>query len=102
MTYEELLKALHLFGFHESDHLTIRRIKERHRTLLKQSHPDLCPQADAERIRNLNQAAGCIMEYVQSYRFSFSAEEFYRQNPEEHLRRQFAVDPVWGGSLEEK
>jgi hypothetical protein len=42
------------------------------------------------------------MDYVQSKRFSFTAEEFYRQIPEEHLRHQFSGDPVWAGHIEEK
>ena len=28
--------------------------------------------------------------------FSFTEEEFYEQNPEEQLRRQFMDDPLWG------
>lgn len=97
MTYDELLHALHLFGFHESDQLTIRRIKERHRTLLKNVHPDLHGDETTGQIRAVNEAARQIMDYVSSYRFSFSQEEFYRQRPDEHLRRQFASDPIWGG-----
>jgi hypothetical protein len=38
------------------------------------------------------------MSYLQTYRFCFSEEEFYRQNPDERLRAQFANDPVWGAS----
>ncbi|CAH2031612.1 molecular chaperone DnaJ [Trichlorobacter ammonificans] len=103
MTYDELLQALHLFGFHESDLLTIRRIKDRQRVLLKQSHPDLQGADSTERTRQINEAARLIMAYVNEYRFSFGREEFYRQCPEEHLRRQFAADPIWsGGSLEAK
>ncbi len=98
MTYEELLLALHIFGFHESDQLTIRRIKERHRALLKKVHPDLHGDAATEQTRALNEAARQIMDYVNSYRFSFSQEEFYRQRPDEYLRRQFAADPIWGNS----
>jgi hypothetical protein len=45
----------------------------------------------------LNSAASVLMSYLQSYRFSFSEEEFYRQNPDELLRMQFASDP-WGSS----
>jgi len=101
MTYQELMDALHLFGLHENDLLTIRRIKERHRALVKQFHPDH-GASDPEMIRRLNEAHRLLMDYLQSYRFSFSQEEFYRQNPEEHLKRQFSWDPVWSGRLEEK
>ncbi len=102
MTYAELKDALYLFGFHEDDLLTIKRIKQRHRSLVRKSHPDLHADVDPERIRRLNEAARIIMDYVQSYRFSFTSEEFYRQIPEEQLRHQFSWDPVWAGSLEEK
>lgn len=102
MTFAELKEALYLFGFHENDLLSIKRIKLRHRTLIRKAHPDLHADIDPERIRRLNEAAGIIMDYVQSYRFSFSQEEFYRQIPEEHLRHQFSGDPVWAGRIEEK
>jgi len=101
MTHQELKDALHLFGLHENDLLTIRRIKERHRALVKQHHPDH-GAADPEMIRRLNEAHRLLMDYLQNYRFSFSQDEFYRQNPEEHLKRQFSWDPVWSGRLEEK
>jgi len=101
VTYDELKAALHLFGLHENDLLTIRRIKERHRSLAKQHHPDQ-GGGDPEMIRQINAAHRLLMEYLQTYRFSFNEEEFYRQNPEEHLKRQFSWDPVWSGRLEEK
>lgn len=101
MTYDELKAALHLFGLHENDLLTIRRIKERHRSLVKQHHPDQGGN-DPGMIRQINAAHRLLMEYLHNYRFSFSEEEFYRQNPEEHLKRQFSWDPVWSGRLEEK
>lgn len=102
MTYTELKEALYIFGFHENDMLTIKRIKQRHRNLIKKAHPDIHQQADPESIRKLNEAAAIIMDYVNSYRFSFTMEEFYRQTPEEHLRYQYSWDPIWSGQLEEK
>jgi len=102
MTYSELQAALYVFGFHENDLLTIKRIKQRHRNLVRKAHPDLHAGVDAERIRKLNEAAKTIMDYVQSYRFSFTKEEFYRQTPDEHLKHQYSWDPIWAGKLEEK
>jgi hypothetical protein len=102
MTHDELKEALYLFGFHENDLLSIKRIKQRHRTLVRKIHPDLHANVDPERIRKLNEAAKIIMDYLQSYRFSFTAEEFYRQIPEEHMRLQYSWDPIWAGQLEEK
>ena len=102
MTYVELKDALYLFGFHENDLLTIKRIKQRHRNLVRKAHPDLHQHVDPARIRQLNEAVKIIMEYVNSYRFSFSQQEFYRQIPEEHLRHQYSWDPIWAGVLEER
>jgi hypothetical protein len=95
MTYDELKAALMVFGFSEHDRPTIAHIKRRHRELSKKYHPDL--QGEAHQMQSLNNAAAFLMTYLQSYRFSFSEEEFYRQNPDELLRMQFATDP-WGAS----
>ncbi len=102
MTHTELKDALYLFGFHENDLLTMKRIKQRHRSLVRKNHPDLHADADPDGIRKLNEAAKVIMDYIHSYRFSFTIEEFYRQIPEEHLRYQYAWDPIWAGQVEEK
>jgi hypothetical protein len=93
MTHAELKAALSVFGFSEHDQLTMAHIKRLHRELSRKYHPDL--QGEAHHMQNLNNAASILLSYLQSYRFSFSEEEFYRQNPDELLRRQFAKDP-WG------
>ena len=95
MTYDELKAALTVFGFSEHDQLTMAQVKRRHRELSKKYHPDL--QGDAHHMQNLNSASSLLMAYLISYRFSFSEEDFYRQNPDELLRMQFATDP-WGAS----
>ncbi|SDE06390.1 molecular chaperone DnaJ [Desulfuromonas thiophila] len=100
MTYDDLKKALHQFGFHESDRLSIRQIRQRHRQLVRKHHPDANSNADPEQIRQLNAAARLLMDYLQDYHFAFSAEEFYQQRPEERLRQQFSWDPVWAGKKE--
>ena len=93
MTHVELKAALTVFGFSEHDQLTMAHIKRRHRELSRKYHPDL--QGEAHRMQELNSAASILMSYLHSYRFSFSEDEFYRQSPDELLRRQFATDP-WG------
>ena len=93
MTHAELKAALSVFGFSEHDQLTMAHIKRRHRELSRKYHPDL--QGEAHHMQNLNNAASILMSYLHSYRFSFSEDEFYRQSPDELLRRQFATDP-WG------
>lgn len=95
MTYSEFKQALLLFELH--DGFTMAQFKSKHRELLKLHHPDAVPQAaGTEMIEQINAAYKIIADFVSNYRFSCSEEEFYRQNPEEQLRRQFMEDPVWG------
>jgi curved DNA-binding protein CbpA len=94
MTYAELEKALAVFNIPRR--ATMRQIKQRHRELVKLAHPDLPGGGDSERIRQINEAYRCLLDYCENYRFSFAEDEFLEQNPEERLRRQFAADPLWG------
>jgi hypothetical protein len=96
VTHAELKAALAVFGYTEHDELTMAQVKRRHRELSRRNHPDL--QGDAPAMQKINAAAAILMAYLTDYRFSFREEEFYRQNPDERLRMQFANDPVWGGS----
>jgi DnaJ-class molecular chaperone len=94
MTYEDLQAAVRLFGL--SARATLKQINQRHRELAKRYHPDH-GAGDDRKMAEISEAARVLREYCQKYRFCFSEEEFYEQNPEERLRRQFAADPVWGG-----
>lgn len=96
MTYEELVKALHVFGFTERERLTMSQVRRRHRELIKANHPDRNDVALKD-MQRINAAATVVLEYLDSYHLSFSEEEFYRQFPEERLKMQFSDDPVWGG-----
>lgn len=98
MTYEDLKASLAIFGFDERDQLTLAQVKRRHRELVKASHPDVASDAIAQNMQRINASASFLFAYLQSYRFTFSEDEFYRQNPDERLRMQFANDPVCGGS----
>jgi hypothetical protein len=95
MTYDDLKAALDTFGFSRHDLLTMAQVKRKHRELSKSNHPDLSPVSDPHTMQSINASAAILLEYLRSYRFSFSEEEFYRQNPDELLRNQFATDP-WG------
>ncbi|MDT8441616.1 MAG: J domain-containing protein [Desulfuromonadales bacterium] len=100
MTYRDLQESLQLFGLGER--ATLRQIKARHRELVKAHHPDRQPQADDDRIRQINRAYALLRDYCENYRFCFSEEEFLEQQPAERLRRQFGWDPVWSGSADPK
>lgn len=93
MTYAELQASLSVFGL--SDRVTLKEIKARHRELVKRRHPDAGAADDPAMIRRVNAAYRVLLEYADSYRFSFAEKEFYEQNPEERLRRQFMDDPLW-------
>lgn len=95
MTYQELQEALEIF--HLSERATLSEIRSRHRQLVRQYHPDHGNVAEPERIILINAAYETLRSYVDNYRFCFAEEEFYEQNADERLRRQFAQDPLWGG-----
>ena len=93
MTYQALKTAREIFGIGER--ATLSDIKGRHRELVKLHHPDGGNPDHPEQIRKVNAAYQVLLEYVTQYSFSFSEEEFYEQNPEEALRRQFMGDELW-------
>jgi DnaJ-class molecular chaperone len=92
MTYEELQESLQVFGLGER--ATLREIKSRLREMVKRYHPDAQGGHDHDHIRKINAAYRILLNYVECYRFSFAEDEFYEQNPEERLRRQFMNDPL--------
>ena len=94
MTYADLQKALRILGLGER--ATLKEIKARHRELVKRHHPDTGNASDPEMIRKVNAAYRMVFDYVSAYRFSFAEAEFYEQNPEERIWRQFADDQLWG------
>lgn len=93
MTYQEVKEALQVFGL--ADRASLGEIKSRHRRLVKAHHPD-AGKGDDEAIRQVNAAYRLLLDYVAEYRYAFTEEEFYEQNAEERLRRQFMDDPLWG------
>jgi curved DNA-binding protein CbpA len=94
MTYADLQEAQLVLGLRGRS--TLREIKTRHRELVKRYHPDTGNADDPEMIRKVNAAYRVMLDYIAEYRFSFAEEEFYEQNPEENLRRQFMDTPLWG------
>ncbi len=96
MTFADLQKSLEIFNL--SQRATLKELKVRHRELVKCHHPDAGNQSDLERIKLIDAAYKMLLAYAESYKLSFSEAEFYEQNPEERLRRQFAYDPVWGAT----
>ena len=95
MEFEDLERALELFAL--ADRTTLGEIKKRHRALVRRYHSDVGEEPDGEKMKQVNAAYRILLDYCNAYRFSFTREEFYRQNPEAHLRDQFGGDFLWGG-----
>ncbi len=95
MTFVELQNALKVLGV--SGRMTVQEIRDSYRKLVKRYHPDRGAEAENETIRELNAAYSIIEEYLHTYVYDFSKEQFYRQYPEERLREQFYDSDLWGG-----
>lgn len=100
MMFTDLQKSLEILGLY--DRVTMKQIKSRHRELVKRYHPDTGNDAEGEKIKLINAAFRVLSDYLESYRFSFSEDEFYSQNPEERIRRQFMDDALWGSGREQR
>lgn len=94
MTYDDLQAALAEFNLPEQ--VTLKRIRERHRALVRRYHPDKGADPDNEKIRRINAAYKVLNEYISRYSFDFSKEVFYDHFPEERLREQFYDVGLWG------
>ncbi|NOY12334.1 MAG: DnaJ domain-containing protein [Deltaproteobacteria bacterium] len=97
MTYEELQFALDEFDL--PSQTTWRKIRQRHRQLVRRYHPDKGEHADGEKIRRINAAYKILNEYVGDYRFDFSRAQFLEQYPEERLREQFWSEKPWSDDV---
>jgi DnaJ-class molecular chaperone len=94
MTYTDLQEALHIMGLGER--ATLKDIKARHKELVKRYHPDTGNTDGTEIIRQVNADYQLLIDYLSAYRYSFTEDEFYQQNPEARIWHQFADDPLWG------
>ena len=89
MTYGEFRQCLEILGLPER--ATLQDIRRRHRELVKRHHPD-AGGGDSEAIRLINAAYRAVSDYCRLYRYSFTENGFYEQNPDELLRKQFSGD----------
>ena len=94
MTYEGLMAALTEFGLPQQ--VTLKKIRARHRELVRQYHPDRGAAPDNDKIRRINAAYKILNEYLSDYRFDFTKETFFEQYPEERLQEQFYGVGLWG------
>ena len=94
MTYEGLMAALIEFDLPQQ--VTLKKIRARHRQLVRQYHPDRGAAPDNDKIRRINAAYKILNEYLSDYMFDFSKETFFEQYPEERVRAQFYDVGLWG------
>jgi DnaJ-class molecular chaperone len=94
MLYADLQAALAEFDLPEQ--VTLKRIRKRHRQLVRKYHPDIGEVADNDKIRRINAAYKILTEYISHYNFDFSRDTFLKQYPEERLREQFYDVGLWG------
>ncbi len=94
MTHDELKAALRVLGLGER--ATLHEIKARYRELAMRHHPGGNNGGNPEEIYRVIEANRVILDFVESYSYCFSEQEYLAQYLEERLRRQFMGDPVWG------
>ena len=100
--FEELDGARRLL--HLPERASIRTIKENYRILCQEWHPDLKEgeREAEEKMQEINAAYRLIMEYVESYEYSFARDDVTaRFDPESWWASKF-YDPEWiGGGKKE-
>ncbi|MDX2495210.1 MAG: J domain-containing protein [Desulfuromusa sp.] len=94
MTYEELMAALTELDL--PPQATLKKVRERHRQLVRRYHPDNGADPNNDKIRRINAAFKILNEYIGDYQFDFSKQTFWQQYPEERLQEQFYGVGLWG------
>ncbi|MBN2532904.1 MAG: hypothetical protein JXB88_08435 [Spirochaetales bacterium] len=95
--YEEIIKAKDLFSLEDKE--TIREIKRKINTYIKEWHPDISTQDKeiaGEKSISLIKAKEIIMEYIENYKISFDKEEIEKYlSPGEVWMNRFGNDHIW-------
>ena len=96
----EIDQARRLLGLGEL--ASIAEIKTAYRHLCKQWHPDAMEDdaTASEKIKDINAAYRLLLDYCETYRFSFSPEEVESFDPERWWSRRFG-DSLYPQSDEE-
>jgi preprotein translocase subunit Sec63 len=98
---DDIAQARRLLGLGEL--ASIAEIKTAYRNLCKQWHPDAREDEDAGsgKIKDINAAYRLLLDYCETYRFSFSPEEVESFDPERWWSRRFG-DTLYPQSEEEE
>ena len=98
MKFETINKARSILQLPER--ATMAQIKEQYRYLIKQWHPDHCkdnPEICEEKARSITDAYRVILDYCNSYRYSFERDEVEKYlSEDEWWHQRFGSDPMWG------
>jgi len=85
------MKAKTLLGLRDS--VTLKEIKHNYKTLMKKWHPDKHPDKEqaTQMSAAINEAYKVIMDYIDSYEYSFEEEFLKRktQTPDEWWHERF-------------
>ena len=84
--FEDFKKALDTLGILKFT--TKKELKARYLKLSKIYHPDM-PTGDEQRFREINQAYKILKNYMENFAFKLNEDEFYTQNPQLKLQKQF-------------
>ncbi len=84
-TYNDLreaIKILKLLSYSDN-----KDLKRKYKEISKQTHPDA--GGSAEEFAKLQRAYEIVKDYIENYKYDFSKEEYYKQNPQEKIVEQF-------------
>jgi len=96
----EIDQARRMLGLGER--ASMAEIKIAYRHMCKQWHPDVVTDktVGTRKMKDINAAYRLLLEYCESYRFSFSPEEIESFDPEKWWSRRFG-DNIYSSSGEE-
>ena len=91
-SFEQIMKAKSLLGLRETS--TTKEIKNKYKNLMKKWHPDKHkddPQKATKMSMQINEAYEVIMDYCNSYEYSFSEENIKQKTytPQEWWHDKF-------------
>jgi len=76
--------------------ITYSKIRKRYLQFIKKLHPDQSSSKENEKLTaDLIHAWEIIESYCENFKYEFSEDEFFRQYPNEKLKKRLSEDPLW-------
>ena len=85
ISYDKLKEALDIMELPVL--ISLKDLKKKYKKLAKKYHPDI--SKDEKLMSKINEAYKILEEYMTNYKFSFSKEEFEKQNPKAYYESRF-------------